>query len=165
MATKSVSWSIEKLFEADSKDAFDSIIDLSLQSFTYQYCPRWINTVKSSQEREAGTDYSRNGNQISELGYWKIIWSWLKRFFRQYDRSVPPVIFYQHCPRWINTVKSSQERESGTDYSRNGNQISELEYWKIIWSWLKRCFGQYNRPVPPVINLPVLSPLDQYGKK
>ena len=49
-------------------------------------------------------------------------------WIRTEDRTVPPVIFYQHCPRWINTVKSSQERESGTDYSRNGNQISELEY-------------------------------------
>ena len=195
MATKSVSWSIEKLFEADTKDAFDSMIDLSLQSFTYQHCPRWINTVKSSQERESGTDYSRNGNQISELKYWKIIWSWLKDAFdsmidlslQWFSTSIVPAgsmreklaknekqgpttaematksvswsieklfeadskdafdsmidlslqwFSYQHCPRWIYAVKSSQERESGTDYSRNGNQSSKKHFFTTaVTAW------------------------------
>ena len=137
-----------------------------LQVIVYHHCLRWTNTVKSSQEREAGTDYSRNGNLISEIEEWNIIWSWLKRCFRHCGRPDLQAIVYDQCLRWINTVKSSQEREAGTDYSGNGNQISELECWVVIWSRLKWWFGDYDRPVlRQSICLPALAPLDQYGKK
>ena len=121
MATKSVKLWNEQFFEADSKDAIDIVIE--------QDCLRWINTVKSSQEREAGTDYSKkmatksvklSVEQLFEADSKDAFDTVCDVFFERLSTSIVPAGSIRK--------KISQERESGTDYSRNGNQISELKY-------------------------------------
>ena len=117
MTTKSVSWSREWCYRW--------LWRCDIQTFQWQksilVTARSIRREQAINEKQGPTTTEMTTKSVSWNHEWCYKWLWCC------DTMTFQWINFHPPHRQIHTERTSHQREAGTNYDRNGNQISDLE--------------------------------------